>query len=113
MKRSRLSRRTPLRSTGGLSRTSGLKPVSRKQVRRNARWAKVRVQALVRDRGLCQRCGAEATDVHHRQGRVGDRMFRLDLLVSVCRACHDWIELNRQLAYAQGWLVRRNGKETS
>ena len=29
-------------------------------------------------------------------------------LVVLCRACHQWIELNRRVATEQGWLISKN-----
>jgi hypothetical protein len=28
-------------------------------------------------------------------------------LLHLCRRCHDWVEQNRAVAYAHGWLVHR------
>lgn len=112
MKRTPLSRNTPLRSRSGLSRTTPVKPVSKAQRRRNARYAAARARVLVRDGGLCQRCQTfarrrDATDVHHMRGRAGADLYAEEYLVSLCRECHDWCGAFPAQAIADGWSAKR------
>lgn len=109
MKRSPLRRRTPLRNGGTGLRRTPLKPRSKRQRKRDQEYPVVRVQALIRDKGRCQRegCCAEATDVHHRRGRVGADLTDLELLVSLCRSCHDECHANPAWARSVGLMVRR------
>lgn len=106
-------KRTPLRRTASLSAKSRLrrgKPLarrSREQARRDARWATVRVTVLERDGGMCRHCGGVGHDVHHMAGRVGGDMFALDLLITLCRTCHDRATVNPAWAREQGLSVRR------
>lgn len=96
-----LVRRTRLRSGAPLPAKS------RKQRRIDARWAGVRVTVLERDGGICQRCGRQAHEVHHKAGRVGADMWNVDLLVSLCRECHGAVHDSPEQARAEGWSVRR------
>lgn len=107
MKRTPLVRRTPLRATAALSRTTRLSPVSRKQKARNAAYAALRPAVVERDGGLCQRCGAPGTECHHKAGRIGDRLLALDNLVLLCSACHQFLTEHPLDAIAEGYSERR------
>jgi hypothetical protein len=37
-------------------------------------------------------CTTQSTDVHHVMGRVGELLLEVKEWMSVCRACHMWIE---------------------
>jgi 5-methylcytosine-specific restriction endonuclease McrA len=101
-------KRTPLRNRSRpLVRRSGLPSVSASQRHRNARYAAARAIVVARDGGVCQRCGAPGTDCHHRAGRVGARMWQVDLLVLLCAGCHTAVHANPVESYADGWMVRR------
>lgn len=82
----------------------------------------VRAAVLVRSRGRCEVCGdylAGAHSYHHRQPRgMGgsghcDWINQPSNLLLVCGSasspdgCHQLIESQRTLAYANGWLVHR------
>lgn len=76
-----------------------------------------RRDALLRNGGICELCGAaRATDVHHRQprgmgGARGQRAARVNALsnaLALCRVCHDTVERDRPAAIAHGWLVPRH-----
>lgn len=68
---------------------------------------------LVIDRSdrRCMRCRRPGEVVHHRRPRKRGGTRRPEInspenLVWICRACHDWIESRRALAYRTGWLVK-------
>lgn len=92
---------------GLLRRRAGLpertKPIARKPTgRRKAAnagatfWRRRRAVVLARDEWRCQVCGAQATDVHHKEhlsmggSRYDERnpRNRVEALVSLCRTCH-------------------------
>lgn len=51
-------------------------------------WRALRAKALERDRGICQGCGAHASQVHHlTYANVGAEF--LFELIAICRACHE------------------------
>lgn len=58
----------------------------------SATWRELRTQVLLRDNGICQRCGMEATLVDHIIPSEDDWADRLnpDNLESLCKDCHYW-----------------------
>lgn len=72
-------------------------------------WENVRKRVLDRD-GRCLRCGAQATDVHHRKPKkMGgtknqETWFSLANLVSLCRQCHSHVH-SYSNRYVDGWMV--------
>lgn len=111
MKRSALSRRTPLgRGRSALSRTVALRARSAKRtVEQRAR--RVSVAALLAERGpWCQArlpvCAGLACDAHEvlTRARGGSITDPANILL-VCRPCHDWIGSSPVAAAALG-LVR-------
>lgn len=68
----------------------------------------VRVAARQRSGGICEvgssACNGKATHLHHRKLR----RFKDHTLVNAldsCRACHELIHSEPQMAYMMGWLV--------
>lgn len=95
MKRSRLTRRTPLRQ------------VSDKQKDINRRRAKL-LREMRREQDWCTRCGRRGVhlDGHERLRRSqGGRADDRTEIVLVCRPCHDWIGANPAQAVADWWAV--------
>jgi hypothetical protein len=89
-----------------------MKRVSAKQAKRNREYDKLRQFVYERSNGRCEinatwSCSGQCEQVHHKQGRVGDRMLDLDKMVAICYNCHDFIGRNPALAYDRGWLMRR------
>ena len=66
-------------------------------------WAAIREIVLARARWGCQACGSRShLDVHHVVKRAqGGSDFALELLVALCRPCHE----RTDAAYARGRLV--------
>lgn len=66
-----------------------------------------------RHQGICERCGRRPMEqIHHREprgmGGTSDPAINSACnLLGVCSPCHLAIELDRTVAYEQGWLVRR------
>lgn len=96
----RLSARDPLRPS--YARHLAGEPVSRLEF--NALWSKYmqssmwqrRTVGVLRDtNGLCEDCGREATDVHHKHYRTRFRESRDDLQ-ALCRSCHARISEQRR-----------------
>lgn len=96
-------RRTPL------SRGKGLARVSKKGRRRQAEWKAARAERLDRDNGCCRYpdCTAQATDVHHKAGRIGRAFTDQDLLISLCRPHHMHVHAHPAESYRLGFMVRR------
>jgi hypothetical protein len=45
-----------------------------------------------------------ATEIHHINGRNGDRLNDINYFLSVCRLCHSWIHENPKEARKKEWL---------
>jgi len=96
MKRTALTRRTPLRPKP----SARLAQVSGKQAARLARY-----HAMVdgwQGRRVCAKCGHRAgLEPHHPWGRGRENLFRVVLLCRLCHAaCHEFPDL----AFELGWL---------
>lgn len=108
-------RRTPLRSSKGPARKRSLSSRSAKQ---KALYEKRRplVEEMLREHPRCQAaipniCWRNAVDVHEiktraRGGSILDKYDELGRvqLITVCRACHGWIDENQEEAHERGLL---------
>ncbi len=52
------------------------------------KWRRLRAAVLARDGHRCVRCGAKASEVHHRIAAVHGGKDRIDNLESRCADCH-------------------------
>ena len=52
-------------------------------------------------------CTQQATDVHHMDGRTGDKLLDVSRWKAGCRSCHSWVELNPQAAKDLGFSGNR------
>lgn len=90
------------KSPGGMRRTK-LKPVSAKQ-----RDLLVSYQSSVPlNEGGCARCGTlDNLQKHHPYGRSATKDGKpcITLWIWLCYHCHDWVHVNSNQAYAEGWL---------
>ena len=86
-----------------------VKKVSDKQKKRNLDYLKVRMDYLNLHKN-CQLCSAPATDIHHRVGRLGNKLTDTNYFMALCRPCHTKIETNREWAYEKGYLIKRLNK---
>ncbi len=53
----------------------------------------------------CECCGNKATDIHHKNGRNGDRLNDVKFFMSVCRTCHTYIHEHPKEARENGYLI--------
>lgn len=85
-----------------------IRPRSRKRANQEREYSKLRRKFLI-ENPVCQveGCGCEATDVHHRGGRIGKRLTDVSLFMAVCRSHHNYIELHPQEAKAKGFSISR------
>lgn len=118
MKRTPLSRTTPiarsavpLRRSGPRPRSSPLRPRSAKQ---EALYVERRplVAALLAERPSCEiahdGCTGRATDVHELLSRArGGSILDEANCVTACRRCHDHVTQNPAWAEANGWARSR------
>lgn len=74
---------------------------ARRQVRERAGgWCELRTP-------VCTKVGQE---VQHLAGRVGALLTDVTLMRWSCRECHAHAHANPALAYENGWMVRRTGR---
>jgi hypothetical protein len=78
-----------------------IRSVSTKQQRRNTQYSSVR-EVFLKNNPLCQAnlpdCTKIATDVHHKEGRIGDKLLDIGTYLAVCRGCHQKIEEDPKMA---------------
>lgn len=114
MKRTPLTRKTPLRRTprSGLAaarmKTGG--SWARSTRKKLSEAALKAVRPLLRERagGVCEKCGGalgRGGDAHHRLKRSGPERDVLSNLVMVCRGCHSWVHANPSQAREDGWIL--------
>ena len=97
-------------------RRSRIAPVSRKGAARRRAYNELRTTVYERAEGRCEvnatwSCSGQCEQVHHKQGRIGDRLTDLDKMVGICHNCHEFIGRNPEMAYDRGWMLRRNADE--
>ena len=131
MKRSRLTRRTPLRSRARRDWEPPPRPPTPRPTRRANQWDRsptveprpreaptrlppadaAALRARVRDEanGWCARCSTAAAHghAHHLLPRSAGGADADDNLAWLCPPCHEWAHANPAEAYATGWLRRR------
>lgn len=89
-----IQRRTPLKRTA-LKRSQ--KPIRRVSKRRAKQ---LRVYSVVcaeykAAHPICEKCREKPTDdVHHKAGRIGEKLNDKTQFIAVCRTCHDEIHQN-------------------
>ena len=90
------------------------KPIAHRSSKRSAQereYMKLRNKFLV-SHPLCQAkisgvCTIHSTDVHHMKGRIANLLTDEKYFLSVCRSCHNWIELNPAIAKELGLSISR------
>lgn len=83
--------------------------ISTKQAKINALYSVLRKQFL-KDNPTCRVCGRESKEVHHKLGRIGQRMLDTTEWLSVCSSCHYDIEMNPEWAKLNGYSKNRLSK---
>lgn len=90
------------------------KPISHrspKRAKEEREYSLLRIDFLTKNH-MCQAhltgCTGIATDVHHKQGRIGKLLLDILKWLSVCRSCHNWIETHPKEAQELGFSLKRN-----
>jgi hypothetical protein len=70
--------------------------VSDKKKQKDVEYSKLR-KLYLESHPFCEAnlpgiCTAEATDIHHKSGKIGDDYLDVTNFISLCRACHVWVE---------------------
>lgn len=93
-----------------------IKPRSDKMTKKMKVYNVKRIEFLT-DNPLCQCviagkrlpcCQGEATDIHHKKGRLGEMLTDSDYWMALCRPCHDAIHHDAEWAYDNGFLISKN-----
>lgn len=79
---------------------------SKKRKKQVQEYNKLRVQFLT-DNPFCKVCGRMAGEVHHKAGRIGERLLDVDNFLPVCHDCHVKIEMNPNWAKENGYSKKR------
>ena len=84
------------------------KPVKQKKKNKTQDYKEVRTKYL-KEHPTCEVClDNDATQVHHADGRLGDRLTDPLYFFAVCHDCHGEIHANPKWAYEKGFLLERN-----
>ena len=81
-----------------------MRKISKKRAKQLKEYSKLRAEHL-KDNYLCDVCGCEATEIHHKNKRSGDRLLDNLYFMSVCRRCHQHIHLNPQQSRDKGYMI--------
>lgn len=57
---------------------------------------------------VCEACGDPSEEVHHKNGRFGERLTDKTFWMAVCKVCHREIHANPEWAREQGYLILRS-----
>lgn len=98
------------------STKSSRKPIAKfssKRAKRNAAYLVARDLFLAKEENkFCpviaklENKTVRATEVHHTNGREGERLNDQEYWLAVSREAHQWIHANPELAKEQGWLTK-------
>lgn len=95
----------PCRKAKPKPRRKPLKRFSKKRAKQERSYSVLRKQFLEANpecEAKLKVCTIEATQVHHRKGRIGENLLDVSTWVACCGACHAWIELNPQASKQLG-----------
>ena len=88
-----------------------IKRVSDKRAKQEREYSKVRVTYLTAN-SVCEirvaGCTHEATEIHHKAGRIGQLLTDDRYFCATCRNCHQWAELHPKEAKELGVSISRN-----
>ena len=85
-----------------------MKPRSYKRAAQEREYRKLRVRFL--EDALCERCGFQANEIHHKKGRIGALLTDTDYFMAVCSPCHRYIEDHPKESREKGWSISRLSK---
>lgn len=98
-----------------MEKPKSISPVSKKRQVNMDEYSKKRI-AFLALHNQCQaklsNCTGTSTDVHHKNGRIGDNYLNISTWMALCRTCHSWIELNSEDAKTLGFSESRLNKKT-
>ena len=94
--------------------TAKSKPIPARSQKRSKeeRLYSINRVVFLQENPMCQAhlpgiCTGQATEVHHKAGRIGRLLLDILHWLGVCHACHHWIENNRAEAMELGFSIKR------
>lgn len=81
--------------------------LSEKRVEQNTEYLVEHGPYLV-EHPKCEACGDPSEEVHHKNGRFGERLLDQTFWMAVCKVCHREIHANPEWAREQGYLILRS-----
>lgn len=86
-------------------------PRSQKRSKEEKLYSAKRVLFLL-DFSMCQAniqgvCKGQATEVHHKKGRIGNDLLDETNWLALCHNCHEYIENHREFAMEKGYSIKR------
>lgn len=88
----------------GLKRRKRLRPVSSRRAVQLREYNRLK-EDWIRAHPVCEICRAQPTaQVHHRAGRIGNRLNSTEDWLGVCAECHDKIHAHGSWARQLGFL---------
>jgi hypothetical protein len=78
--------------------------VSNKRKDQEKVYKKAREEYLTNN-ARCERCNNPATEIHHKNGRNGKRLYDNRFFMSICRDCHQYVHNNPKESREKGWLL--------
>jgi len=94
--------------------TAKSKPIAPRSQKRSKeeRLYSINRVVFLQENPMCQAhlpgiCTGQATEVHHKAGRIGRLLLDILHWLGVCHACHHWIENNRAEAMELGFSIKR------
>lgn len=87
-----------------------MRRLSKKRAKQYRDYSKVRKEFLL-ENPYCQAripgCLIEATDVHHKKGKIEGLLTDTNYFMAVCRSCHNYIEGHPKEAKEKGFSLSR------
>lgn len=84
-----------------------VKKVSDKRAEQNAEYL-AEHEPWLKEHDKCEACGDPSEEVHHKNGRFGERLLDQAYWMAVCKVCHREIHANPEWAREQGYLILRS-----
>lgn len=96
-----------------VEKPKSIAPVSKKMQVTLDEYGKKR-KAYLALHSTCQagltECTGQATEIHHKAGKIGENYTKISNFLAVCRNCHNYIELNPDDAKSMGLSESRLNK---
>ena len=83
-----------------------IKGLSDKELQRLKYYRFIREEFMIQpENKICPVTGLQTTEIHHKAGRIGDKLFDDSLFLAVSRKGHSWIHEHPKEAREKGWLI--------